>query len=243
MALVAAAVCPHPPLLLPAIGTGIDLASRAAARTAVSRLAAAEPDLVVVVGPDRQLSTYGPTDSGSLGGFGVDARIPLGPQLSAAPPVLPLSLTVGAWLLGEAGWTGECRGQGVPEDLPAGDAAALGARLAALAARVAVLAMGDGAARRSEKAPGWFDARAEEVDATVAAALSQADLETLLQLDEHLARELLAVGRATWQVLAGAAAGSDWSAELLSVEAPFGVGYFVASWDPSRSAPSDVGAR
>ena len=47
---------------------------------------------------------------------------------------------------------------------------------------------------------------------------------------------LLAEGRAAWQVLAGAAGGSSWRAELAYAEAPYGVTYFVASWKPAASA-------
>jgi aromatic ring-opening dioxygenase LigB subunit len=96
--------------------------------------------------------------------------------------------------------------------------------------RVALLCMGDGSARRSEKAPGWWDDRAEAFDATVAAALAAADLEALLQLDAELARALLVAGRASWQALAGAADGQVWRGELTHHEAPFGVGYLVAEW-------------
>jgi aromatic ring-opening dioxygenase LigB subunit len=124
-------------------------------------------------------------------------------------------------------------------------AAALGGRLADLDERVALLVMGDGSARRSEKAPGWFDHRAAAFDDAVAAALSAADVEALLRLDEGLARDLLAAGRAPWQVLAGAGSpsGLPWSAELLVNEAPFGVGYFVSSWTRAQlpSAGNGVG--
>ncbi|MDT7577317.1 MAG: hypothetical protein QOH17_3650, partial [Pseudonocardiales bacterium] len=117
-----------------------------------------------------------------------------------------------------------------------------GSRIATSADRVAMLVMGDGSARRSEKAPGWFDPRATKFDAAVAAALSEADLEALLALDGNLARDLLAAGRVPWQVLAGAAASAGapnalWSSELLENEAPFGVGYFVAYWERVEGQP------
>jgi hypothetical protein len=234
MALVAAAVCPHPPLLIPAVGVGVDVAARAAAQQATARLVAAEPDLVVVVGDGPDLAWYGPADSGSLAGYGVAQEVPLGAALDAGSAVLPLSITVGAWLLRGTGWTGDRQGRGVPESIDVEEAAEVGAALAELDDRVALLCMGDGSARRSEKAPGWFDPRAEPFDATVAAALAEADLDALLGLEPALARDLLAVGRASWQVLAAAAAGVRWQAEVTCDEAPFGVGYLVASW--SRGA-------
>ena len=48
--------------------------------------------------------------------------------------------------------------------------------------------------------------------------------------DPALAAELKAEGRAPWQVLAGAAEGAGLTARLGYQDAPYGVGYFVASW-------------
>jgi hypothetical protein len=52
----------------------------------------------------------------------------------------------------------------------------------------------------------------------------------LTALDTGLARELRASGRAPWQVLAGAAEGADLGGSLLYEDAPYGVGYIVATW-------------
>jgi hypothetical protein len=102
--LIAGAVCPHPPLLIPAA-----LGSAAAdppadlrkvgdtAAQAVSGLADARPDLIVVVGGGAVEREYGADASGGLHAFGVDVTV--GP----GEPVLPLSLTVGRWLLERAG--------------------------------------------------------------------------------------------------------------------------------------------
>src|SRR5215831_9348355 len=102
--LTAAAVCPHPPLLIPAaIGAaGGDpppalSAVRDACDVAVHALAAAGPDLIAVVGGGPAGREYGATAAGSLDGYGVPVTVGEG------EPVLPLSLTVGRWLLGQAG--------------------------------------------------------------------------------------------------------------------------------------------
>jgi hypothetical protein len=236
MALVAAAVCPHPPLLIPSVGLGIDVPARTAAQATVARLVATEPDRVVLVGNGPEQVSYGPADAGSLAGFGVDEVVPLGPRTCGEAAVLPLSITVGAWLLGGTGWTGNRQAVALPESLSADDAAALGTEIAELDERVALLCLGDGSARRSDKAPGWFDPRAEPFDRTVAVALAEADLAALRGLDPELARELLVAGRTSWQVLAGAAAGQRWSGTVSYDEAPFGVGYFVAGWTPAAQA-------
>jgi hypothetical protein len=244
MTLVAAAVCPHPPLLIPEVGCGVDLDSREAAREAVRRLVATEPDLVVIVGADVRTARYDADAAGSFAAYGVGLVIPLGPgqvEPSGGPTDLPLSLTVGAWLLRGAGWTGEREALGLAPGMSVVDAAALGVDVARRRDRVALLCMGDGSARRTVKAPGWLDHRADAFDRNTAEALATGDPHRLAAVGRQLADELLVAGWSSWQVLAGAAAGTDWSAELLTDEAPFGVGYHVACWLP-REVPVHTAA-
>jgi hypothetical protein len=129
---------------------------------------------------------------------------------------------IGAWLLPSA------RQVVVPRDLSPALAAALGETLAR--DDVALLVMGDGSARRSPAAPGYFDERAEPYDAHVARALRDADPEALLAIDPAADDALLVAGRAAWQVLAGAARGRTFTGDLRYDAAPYGVGYFVAVW-------------
>ncbi|MFB6815125.1 class III extradiol dioxygenase subunit B-like domain-containing protein [Streptomyces sp. NPDC056347] len=236
--LVAAAVCPCPPLLVPEVAAGaapeLD-AVRDACAEAVGVLAAARPGLLVVVGPAGP-SGRGPHAEGVTGsfrGFGVDLGVRLGRDPGgAAPDSLPPSLAVGAWLLSRARWEGvPVEGLGVEETLETGRCVAAGRDLAARADRVALLVMGDGSACRTLKAPGYLDERAEAFDAAAARALGAADPEALIALDAALAHELKAAGRAPWQVLAGAAQGAAGpTGRLLCEEAPYGVGYLVAAW-------------
>jgi hypothetical protein len=102
--------------------------------------------------------------------------------------------------------------------------------------------MGDGSARRSERAPGHLDERAAPFDAGVERAVRDADLAALAALDPDLAAELLATGRPGWQVLAGALGGDPLGtgagaarpvAEVLYADAPLGVGYLVAVIGPA----------
>jgi hypothetical protein len=122
---------------------------------------------------------------------------------------LPLALAVGRTLLGDR----PHRLWGVP-GLPAeGDA---------------LLVVADGSAKRTEKAPGHLDARAEAFDAQVAAALRAGDPAALGALDPVLAAELWAGGVPAWH--AAAALPGRWDATLSYDAAPHGVGYFVARW-------------
>lgn len=235
--LVAAAVCPCPPLLVPDVAAGaapeLD-AARTACTDALGVLAASRPDLLVVVGP-ADLAGRGPHPEGATGSFkefGVDLRVRLGRDLDAvADRPLPPSLAVGAWLLARTGWAdAPVEALGVGEPLETARCADAGRALAARADRVALLVMGDGSACRTLKAPGYLDERATEFDAAASRALGAADTGALIALDETLAYELKAAGRAPWQVLAGAAQGAGLDGRLLYDDAPYGVGYLVAAW-------------
>ncbi|MGW5867964.1 class III extradiol dioxygenase subunit B-like domain-containing protein [Streptomyces sp. NPDC055239] len=243
--LVAAAVCPCPPLLVPEVAAGaapeLD-AARAACTDAIGVLAASRPDRLVVVGPAEE-SGRGPHPQGARGsfrGFGVDLDVRLGrsgddgtdgaPQ-AAAERELPTSLAVASWLLDRTEWSAApLEGLGVGEPLAAERCIRVGGDIAARGDRVALLVMGDASACRTLKAPGYLDERAAGFDAEIARALGAADVQALKALDEELAYELKAAGRAPWQVLAGAADGAGLSGELLYEDAPYGVGYLVATW-------------
>jgi hypothetical protein len=95
---------------------------------------------------------------------------------------------------------------------------------------VGLLVMGDGSACRTTRAPGYADPRADPFDASATKALVDADPAGLLALDPALAAELMAAGRAPWQVLAGVP--GSYRGELLYDAAPYGVQYTVATWRP-----------
>ncbi|MFE9256838.1 class III extradiol dioxygenase subunit B-like domain-containing protein [Streptomyces sp. NPDC006879] len=237
--LVAAAVCPCPPLLVPqlAAGAAAELdALRVACSDAVAVLAASRPDLLVVLGPARgpeRPGVYPEGTGGSFQGFGVDLSVRLGQPFAArAEPAqeLPASLAVAAWLLGRCAWTAApVEGLALGEEL-AEDCFRAGRDLAARAGRVALLVMGDGSACRTLKAPGYLDVRAAQFDEGLARALGTADVRALAEIDVATARELQVAGRAPWQALAGAAEGAGLDGRLLRAEAPYGVGYFVGTW-------------
>jgi len=228
--LIAAAVCPHPPLLVPEVTGARDPRGdelrrlRAACREAVAVLLGAAPDLLVVVGGAGQTGEYPPAAGGSLRDFAV-------PFTLGANPVLPLSLTVGKWLLAgadqpspPAAWWAVASGAATADCLN------LGEKLAALAPRVALLAMGDGPGRRARGVPGAADPGADRYDGQVTAALAAADPGALAALDPGHDEELFVAGRAAWQVLAGAASRGAFTADLRYAAAPFEVSYYVATW-------------
>lgn len=230
MPVVAAAVCPHPPLLIPELASGAapELNElRSACLAAIEHLAAA--DTLVIVGSGPVTGTrYDATAAGSFGPYGAPG-VTVGDP--AGTPVLPLSLAVGGWLVEQTKTAGLQRVSiTVAATEPPAACLALGQEIAQGNERIALLVMGDGSARRSDHAPVHLHPRAEIFDSTVAAALELADTDTLAALDPDLATELHAAGRAPWQVLAGAAALAGLRGHLGYHAAPYGVGYFVASW-------------
>ena len=234
MSIVSAAVCPHPPLLVPAVATGAaheldDL--RTACLAAIDQLTAAHPDRLVIIGSGPHSGTrYAADAAGTFAPYGAPAvRVGATPQ--SAEQLLPLSLLVGTWLVAQSKAASLPRtAVTVAADETPTTCAELGRELAAGNDRVALLVMGDGSARRSEHSPVHLHPRAELFDSTVAAALDLADCVTLAALDPDLATELYAAGRAPWQVLAGAAASADLQGALTYHAAPYGVGYLVALW-------------
>ncbi|MDX3072487.1 class III extradiol dioxygenase subunit B-like domain-containing protein [Streptomyces sp. NPDC088354] len=232
--LVAAAVCPCPPLLVPEVASGASAeldTLRAACADALAVVSAARPDLLVVVGAvgtGESSHVWEGGGTGSLRPYGVNRAVRLGD--GSDPEPLAPALTVAAALLEDARLAAPLHGCAVPEDAPAGRMLELGRGLAELADRVALLVMGDGSNCRTLKAPGYLDDRAEAFDASVARALGTADTAALAGLDAGLAGELRAAGRAPWQVLAGAAEQAALGGALLYDEAPYGVGYFVSVW-------------
>ncbi|HCU92819.1 MAG TPA: hypothetical protein DHU96_08795 [Actinobacteria bacterium] len=243
--LIAAAVCPHPPLLIPgALGAAAGsppAALRAVAdacAVAVHALVAAGPDLIAVVGGGPGDREYPAGAAGSLHDFGVPVTVGEG------EPVLPLSLTVGRWLLDQAmqapgagghGQVPDILFQAVDQRAPAADCLKLGVLIAERAPRVALLAMGDASARRARDIEGAADPEAQEYDDEVAEALAAADARWLGRLNPALDDELMVAGRAAWQVLAGAASGRRLHGRLLCLAIPYGVTYLVASWEELRA--------
>jgi hypothetical protein len=226
-------------LIIPEIAAGAaaeldDL--RAACDAAIDGLAAGGADAVVVLGAGDRTGWLPAGATGTFAPFGVSIEVSLAPGSSSASAGcrLPLGVAVGAWLLARRPWSGPpARAATVAADADPAECAALAGELRGRTDRVALLVMGDGSARRGEKAPGYDDPRARPYDDAVARALATADVAALRGLDPGLAAELLASGRAPLQVLAGAADGTAWRGDLSYYAAPYGVAYFVAGWRPS----------
>jgi hypothetical protein len=92
-----------------------------------------------------------------------------------------------------------------------------------------VLVVGNGSAKRTEKAPGHLDDRARAFDAELGRALREGDTAALAAVDQDLARELWAdVDGLVWlgreRLTPGSGAAVDYDDD------PFGVQYWVMRW-------------
>ncbi|MCD5353193.1 hypothetical protein [Kineosporia mesophila] len=202
----------------------------AACEQAVAELVAQDPSTLVLVGPGERTWRHEPREWGTLAGYGVAVEAPR--DHPATAPGLPLSLTVGRWLLERVGWTGPVVLQEVSVSTSVPDCLELGHSLDQQAgSRAAWLVLGDGSNRRGVRSPGFEDPEAESFDAAVVKALTGADPKELADIAPAVADELGCVGRAGWQVAAGGLGGPGSATATLRYEgAPFGVGYFVADW-------------
>jgi hypothetical protein len=135
---------------------------------------------------------------------------PYGVRGAPASDPLPLALAVGSHLLAERAH----RLWGVPSGpLPVVDT---------------LLVVADGTATRTPKAPGYYDERAEAFDGAVVAALAAGDPSALAALDEDLATQLMVAGLPAWRAVASMP--GPWRGAVTYADAPYGVGYVVATW-------------
>jgi hypothetical protein len=137
---------------------------------------------------------------------------PVRPEDAARGVSRSVGHRVARHLLEEAGHAGEVT-DGSPEDLGEADA---------------VVLVGNGTACRSEKAPGFLDERAFELDRALGRAVSDG---VAPPDDETLARELwcfdLPVFAAMHRIVEG-------PAQVTFEGDPFGVAYWVAAWSRLR---------
>lgn len=235
--LVAAAICPCLPSLTFATDVGAPAAPerlRAACAEAVAAVLAEDPEVVAVVGPGTRsfLHEEGTLRASREHGLPVGIRLGHGRAAEAPTSRLPMALSVGAWLLQQAGWTGPVCAYELDDARSWPMNGEDGVHLAGWADRVGLLVMGNGPTHAGADGARRFDPRVEEIDAGIAAALANGDVDGFFPtMDVGLARELAVSGRSPWQLLDGAA----WDLtthHLLYAETVDSVSCFVATWSP-----------
>ncbi|MHB8308313.1 MAG: AmmeMemoRadiSam system protein A [Candidatus Desulforudaceae bacterium] len=101
-----------------------------------------------------------------------------------------------------------------------------------LGRKVALLASGDLSHRITPDAPGGYSPQGAEFDAEIVKLIKGADSRGIVDIDRDLAEEAGECGLRPIIMMLGALDGYAWEGEVLSYEAPFGVGYMVAELRP-----------
>lgn len=238
--IVAAVVCPHPPLLLRELSGAQDAVPdlRAACARALTEALTDGVDTVVVVGGADTGEEWSPSLVFDVSRFGATA--------APAPGGLPLSLGVGRRLLQKAGWTGPMELRSVAWEAGGSEVTETALEVVGRAergGRTLLVVLGDGSARRGDKAPGYLDDCAYAFDARIGEALRAGDATVLRDLDPLVAVDLLVLGRAAFAVLGAAVAGAGLraSAEVLHSADPYGVQYTVALWRTASRRRASAG--
>lgn len=264
MPVVAAVAVPHPPIILPEVGKGEEAKiaeTHKAYQAAMARVAAAQPQTVVIVSPhaeayaDRFHIYPGDSAWGDFARFGA----PTATVEAACDPAFAQALEAEAE---KQGLAASSRGNNASEldhgttiplvylmreyadfklvvvglsGLPLADHYRLGQCIARVAehSRVAVVGSGDLSHRLKEDGPYGFAPEGPELDRQITAALAAADFGALMELDEGLCERGAECGLRSFVIMAGALDGQRVEAELLSYQGVFGVGYAVASFAPA----------
>lgn len=217
MPLVAAAVVPSAPLLLPEV-TGPDATDLAELRESVAAAVAGLVTGGAGRGPQRVV-VAARAETGALAGMGAPVAGPSGSGGADGAAAPGWAHELGRILLADAGFTGAV------EDLVVPDAATAAASLHETDEATALLVLADGSATRGPRAPAGEDPRGDEVDTAIADALVTGRAPAV---DPALALALQVRGLPGFAAAVSAArrAGLTWV--LLYTGAPAGVGYVVA---------------
>lgn len=266
MGLLAAYAVPHPPLIVPAVGGGQEAAiaeTTAAYENVARRIAAHDPDVVVIVSPHAPLYRDGffiadtPDELGSLAQFGQPgetvtthtdlpfaraiaerlerrsiptAGAPRGQEAIDHAAYVPLhflrqSLDLNEVDVVRVGLSG----------LSPSDHHFLGQSITRaaekLGRRCVLVASGDLSHKLVEDGPYGFAPAGPKFDRAVEGIFARGTLQELFALDPVMCDEAAECGLRSFEIMAGALEGLPFTAELLSYEGPFGVGYAVAAFE------------
>ena len=233
--ITAAAFVPSAPILIPEVASGAadeltDL--RAIAIAAIARAAESADHVVIVAAGSR--TRHFDKGIGTFAGFGV----PLTVTIDSSSPVaagkqvdeIGVAASIGVWLLDQTGWSGPRSVVEIARDESQNQLVELSMELANSPGSIAFVVVADGSAARTEKAPGYLHPDATAFDALLEDALASGNVQSLASLDRTQAANVVAAGWPAWQVAALAMQGHDIEARCDYADAPYGVGYFVASW-------------
>ena len=96
--------------------------------------------------------------------------------------------------------------------------------------QIAVIASGDLSHRLSKEAPGGYSPRGKKFDKKITKYLLENKIQDIINLDENLIIEAGECGLKSILILAGVLDNIKHEPQLLSYEAPFGVGYLTMNF-------------
>jgi AmmeMemoRadiSam system protein B len=256
--LVFVGIAPHPPVMVPEVGGAHAREVRAsveAMRELSERIKASGAETVVLISPhaplaERAFVAYaGSPLRGDFANFRAphatveappdgelfDAlREAAGSQYRVVP-LKPCELDHGTavplYFLLRNGWRGRVVALGysfLSDDDHVRFGACVRAAVESLGRPAAFVASGDLSHRLIPGAPAGFHAEAHRFDEEVVAAIRMKDPGRILHIDRSLRRLAGECGYRSMLVALGACAGGGRGCEVISYEAPFGVGYLVA---------------
>ncbi len=255
------AIFPHPPILVAEIGgTRIKEAenTRYSCETVASKIAALNPDVLVIMTPHGHVSKIKPrvyrsaAYSGDFKAFGfpnlsysfsgdtelsdgifekTKDKIPGAEQITESR--LDHGVLVPLSFIRSAG----CSSKIVPIAVSLASLDLLydfGAGITEAAIKygktIAVIASSDMSHKLTKDAPSGFSPKGAEFDNKLVSLVESNDVQGIINFDDNLAQD--AGQDALWSIaiLLGALKGMDYSVKLHSYEGPFGVGYMVAEY-------------
>ena len=258
-----AAICPHPPIIIPTIGNPIDLKKVSNTIEGMEKLAdifaKSLSDTILIISPHFPVDlnyfilSHSPTLFGHFYNFGdfktelifkndlelvgliekecKKAKIPLKKAeikeldhgvlvpiyyLSKKYPnfkIVPLSLSF----------------LSLEEHFKFGEA--LQASIKQCNKNIGIIASGDLSHRLTFDAPAGYSPHAQKFDKEIIELLKKRDVKGILNMDQDLVEEAGECGYRSIIILLGALSNTEWQPEILSYEAPFGVGYLVMNFN------------
>ncbi|HET8600041.1 MAG TPA: hypothetical protein VFL99_06920 [Segeticoccus sp.] len=258
--LVAAAVVPGTPALLPGVVGDADSDVAPARESACAAVASVLTRLLgsggrpigrLVVVAEGDPADEAGSRSHDLAGKLVDRSFGPSVELAALPgarpplphvpgerpadeSLVPTPLLVARALCGEVARaepaTKELWSETLWVTVTPGAAAGYGHTLEHDLAPVGLVLVAGGAAPHGPEDPAALAPQAAAYDESVCAALASGDPEAVAALDSAAGTDLSAEGAGLWPALAVASRGAPWRADLRWRGSPYGVGWFVADW-------------
>jgi len=254
---------PHPPLIVPGVGSGDEIpATREAYNKAAAEATAYEPDTYVIISPHSAMyADYihispGSSAKGDLGNFRAsDIKFQVDYDEMLAGKIASCARQAGI----PAGFDGERdsdldHGTMIPlyffdaprivrisiSGLSFSEHHSFGMCIAdaaeVLGRKICIIASGDMSHKLKADGPYGFDRHGPEHDEYVRNCIEKGNFSKLMEIEPELCEKAAECGTRTIMMLIGAFKGRPIKSELLCYEGPYGVGYMTAAFREAGDA-------